>query len=110
MDGNEPENIWSLFHLRKLAFDTKVESLAAWVTISIGALLFAFIVCTFIGAALLVRLGWDALSAATPAYQEAARNFLLAFAWSFWSAVSHLEIVDRSQTSRRGDGTSARGA
>ena len=57
--------------------------------------LFPLAACALISLLLLVRLGWDALTLSGTAYQESARNFLIAFAgvigapflvWRTWVA------------------------
>jgi uncharacterized protein YjbI with pentapeptide repeats len=70
-------------HLDRNAIFSLPESLRALVTVSAIIALLAFVVCAFIGIGLLIRLGWDALTLPTTGYQEAARNFLFAFAGIF---------------------------
>ncbi len=81
-DSNSPD-VWSLLLLRKLTINPRSEPVRTWITIVICALAITFAFCCLLSAALLVRLGWDALWSPHPAYQEAARNFLLAFAGAF---------------------------
>ena len=95
MNDKKPD-LWSWLHLTSPPFDRSSETFRAWITIALLASGIAFIACTLLSAGLLVRLGWDAITAPAPIYQEAARHFLLAFAGAFgapflvWRAwVSH---------------------
>jgi hypothetical protein len=82
-DEDVKTNIWEIFFIRPASFLRAPEVIRAWATIISVLSLISLIVWVPLGLALLGRLGWDALSLPNPQYQEASRNFFLAFAGVF---------------------------
>lgn len=82
-DESTKIGIWDIFHIRPIALAQTPESLRAWATIIAAMALISLIICGLVGVALLGRLGMDAFQLPSPQYQEAARNFFLAFAGVF---------------------------
>ena len=83
------------FHLDRNAVFTLPAGVRASATVVTIIALFPLAACALISLLLLVRLGWDALTLSGTAYQESARNFLIAFAgvigapflvWRTWVA------------------------
>jgi uncharacterized protein YjbI with pentapeptide repeats len=81
-DNRIPKDTLEALHLNRNAFSLS-ESIRASISVFTIIALLALTACTVIGLALLFRLGLDALTLPAAAYQEAARNFLFAFAGIF---------------------------
>ena len=104
---DEAKTIWDVLYLRPDAVASIAETLRAWASILLGLALIALFSCILLTCILLVRLGWDALSLPSPEYQNASRNFLLAFAGVFgapllvWRAwVAHRQAIAATQQAR----------
>jgi hypothetical protein len=104
---NEIKTIWDLLYLRSDAANSFLESLRAWAGIILGLALITLFVCILLTCTLLIRLGWDAFSLPSPDYQNASRNFLLAFASAFgapllvWRAwLAHRQALAATQQAR----------
>jgi hypothetical protein len=82
-DEDEIKTIWDVLYLRPSAVKLTPEALRAWASIVIAFALLALFACILLTCILLVRLGWDAIVLPSPDYQNASRNFLLAFASAF---------------------------
>jgi len=100
-------SLWNQFFLNAPSIKRLPEWLRAWLTITASACVLAILFCLITVCILLVRLGIDALFAPFPNYQEAARNFLLAFASAFgapflvWRAwVAHRQAVASAEQAR----------
>jgi len=107
LDQRMANNLWNLFHLQLPAIKRSPKWLRAWVTIGAFVSVCALIACVIMISILLVRLGIDALLSPAPIYQEAARNFLLAFASAFgapflvWRAwVAHQQAKAAAEQAR----------
>lgn len=94
------EETWNALRLQSLP----LQALVTFAAIIVCATLVA---CLILICILLVRLGWDALFSPSPTYQEATKNFLLAFAsafgapflvWRTW--VAHQQAKAASQQAR----------
>jgi uncharacterized protein YjbI with pentapeptide repeats len=82
-EAGKPTDFYNALFLKRCAFNSLPDALRAWSTLGVTIALLALIVCVLVSTALLVRLGWDALWTPSPAYQEIAKNFLLAFVGAF---------------------------
>ena len=111
MPPNEDENaktsIWEILYIRTDSFLRMAETVRAWTTIVSALALISLIVWIPLSLALLGRLGWDALWLPNPQYQEASRNFFLAFAGVFgapfliWRAwVAHQQAKAATEQAR----------
>jgi hypothetical protein len=77
------DDFWKTWHLKPYPPKLWPEAVRAWMTL-VAMLACGFgLVCILIILFLIIRMGYDALTLPTPAYQEAARNFLVAFAGVF---------------------------
>jgi len=99
--------IWNYLFIQAPKFKHLPEWLRAWATVVVSICVVSFLFCLLIICVILVRLGIDALSYSTPAYQESVRNFLLAFASAFgatflvWRAwVAHQQARAASEQAR----------
>jgi hypothetical protein len=106
-DKDEVKTVWDALYLRANLIEQTPEAVRAWTTIVVTIALISLLICILITCALLVRLGWDAVSLPTPSYQEASRNFLLAFASAFgaplliWRAwVAHRQAKAATEQAR----------
>jgi uncharacterized protein YjbI with pentapeptide repeats len=82
-DEDKVKSAWEAFHLDRDLITALPTIVRTWTTIAIIIALISSGICVAVSIALLVRLGWDALSLQGTAYQEAAKNFLFAFAGAF---------------------------
>jgi hypothetical protein len=82
-DRNAKVSIWEILYLGTDSFSRTPETIRAWTTIISGLALISLIVWIPLSLSLLIRLGWDAFWLPNPQYQEASRNFFLAFAGVF---------------------------
>jgi hypothetical protein len=82
-DKNDNTNIWDALFIRSASFALTPETIRAWTTIALAIALISLILWVPLSLALLGRLGLDAFWLPNPQYQEATRNFFLAFAAVF---------------------------
>lgn len=82
-DRNAKIELWEIFHIQPSLFAGAPEIMRAWTTIAVTLALVSLVVWVPLSLALLGRLGWDAYWLPNPHYQEASRNFFIAFAAVF---------------------------
>ena len=79
-----PDEVWSFLYLRRpIPIRDWPEAARAWISIALIVSSVCLLVCVLLTVCLLFRLAYDAFFETGPTYQEAARNFLLAFASAF---------------------------
>jgi len=106
-EKDEVRTVWDALYLRPNLVEQVPETVRAWTTIVVAIVLISLLVCILLTCILLLRLGWDAVSLPNPSYQEASRNFLLAFAGAFgaplliWRAwVAHRQAKAATEQAR----------
>jgi hypothetical protein len=82
-DKNDKTDICDILYVRPVSFARTPEAVRAWTTIALALALISLIVWVPLSLALLGRLGRDAFWLPNPQYQDASRNFFLAFAAVF---------------------------